>query len=363
MAYSSDIRVKELIKEAYRKANCKNLKIRWFGESHDDQMNWEDGGLTIQIDGVKSGSCDVGFYFEESCVINGKKINKKPVLLIEGTEGLEMGNTGSAQHARYSHALGPCRFGIIGVLLQAYEAKSGAKTRWDIFEGALIETKKSINGSYLVMDIYDEDLLVDFLKTIDKKNESETNLFIDKIITIMRSQYQKVVSRKRKEWVKDFPIKDFSTKIYLFNLKAFTTSGGRNGHTILGTSLNEKAIFDDKYAILFFRLNQADVNYLKNLKNNKEVNQMFNTKGLIVLNIDDLDFKNKEIEKELNDFKDVYPTDGKNAFKGDYLVNGVAYKGVKRYRLDLTKRLFNALKNKEITIKKKKLDQIGKEIN
>ena len=49
MPYTSDTKVKKKIRHLYREANCKNLKIRWFGESKTDQKLWEPFGFDESI--------------------------------------------------------------------------------------------------------------------------------------------------------------------------------------------------------------------------------------------------------------------------------------------------------------------------
>ena len=315
MAYSSDTKIKEIIKDAYRQANCKNLKARFFGESHDDAKLWEDGGLTMKVDDVEYGSCDFGFYFDMEININGKKCNESPVMLIEGTLGLEMGNTGSAQQARYNHALGPCKFGIIGVLFQAFkEPKTRAVTRWDIFQGAIKESEIN-RGWYLVMDIYDVPLLVELIKALDSKDRDILDSVINTCLDKMNKQFTELKKSSRKKYFHDFPIKGYTSKLYMFNMKAFTTSSARNGHTVLGETMQNITIYDDKYAILFPRLTHNDLKIWYQ-SNGKELKQMKNDIRLLIVTFDDFIFNDKDLEQRVIDFRYVYPTEGKNAASG-----------------------------------------------
>ena len=47
MAYDSDTRVKETLKDISRDAKLKNLILRVFDESNKDQKHWTQGGLTF----------------------------------------------------------------------------------------------------------------------------------------------------------------------------------------------------------------------------------------------------------------------------------------------------------------------------
>ena len=343
MAYSSDTKIKEIIKDAYRQANCKNLKARFFGESHDDAKLWEDGGLTIKAHGTTYGSCDFGFYFNENVSVNGKNCNYNPVMLIEGTLGLEMGNTGSAQQARYNHALGPCRFGIIGVLFQAFrEPKTGAVTRWDMFQGAIKESENN-KGWYLIMDIYNLPLLVELIKALDSKHKIKLDNVIDKVLDEMRKQFEELVKTSRKKYVSDFPIKGYTSKLYMFNMTAFTTSKARNGHTVLGETVQNLTIFDDKYAILFPRLTHADLKIWWKSKG-KELQQMKNDLRLLIVTFDDFIFKDKDLENKVINFRHVYPTEGKHAKEG-----------IHKKKNKLKKDLINAIEKNKILIDINKL--------
>ena len=75
LLYSSDTQIKNLIKECYRKANCNNLKIRWFGESNDDQELWEDGGLTFKFEGKHMVLVMLGF-IQKKTIFNEKEIDE-----------------------------------------------------------------------------------------------------------------------------------------------------------------------------------------------------------------------------------------------------------------------------------------------
>ena len=99
MAYSSDSKVKRKLLEIHQEAKLKNLKPRWHEESNDDQKLWNDGGLTFSHDGFEYGSNDFGWYLDKPSMINGIKSKTTPVVIVEGTKGINSGNTGSAQFA------------------------------------------------------------------------------------------------------------------------------------------------------------------------------------------------------------------------------------------------------------------------
>ena len=73
MAYDSDTRVKETLKDISRSANLKNLILRVFDESNDDQKPWQYGGLTFENGEILYGSNDAGWFLKKPYLIDNFK--------------------------------------------------------------------------------------------------------------------------------------------------------------------------------------------------------------------------------------------------------------------------------------------------
>jgi hypothetical protein len=84
MAYSSDEIIKREIIDTLG-YETKGIKLRIFPQSsNEDQKPFSEGGLTFGFEGVSYGSCDAAWYVDEKWVdgLNGKEINKKPVIAL-----------------------------------------------------------------------------------------------------------------------------------------------------------------------------------------------------------------------------------------------------------------------------------------
>ena len=125
--------------------------------------------------------------------------------------------------------------------------------------------------------------------------------------------------------------KNFKSKIYFFNFKSFTDSSVRNGHTILGETMQNISIFG-KYGILFPRMNHEDINNLNKRVSNKEWQQLKNHKDLVIITYDDLEFLDQNIKDGLDKIYSVHPMTDKN------------YPGIIKLKIKLVKNYFNQLK-------------------
>jgi len=106
MAYTSDLRVKNLIKEIDLDIRqCINnqeinklLDLRIFDESDEDAVLYDKGGLSFLDPNTQTelGSNDAGWF------LNGNE----PLVIVEGTFGTERGQFGDGQLNRVSHSLG-----------------------------------------------------------------------------------------------------------------------------------------------------------------------------------------------------------------------------------------------------------------
>ena len=132
MAYSSDEIIKrEILDTLGHETN--GIKLRIFPQSsNEDQKPFSEGGLTFGFEGVSYGSCDAAWYVDEQWVdgLNGKEINKKPVIALEGTDALSRNSAGNALYQRFHHALGGVKNGIVGVY---YLKKGNQKIQPDLY--------------------------------------------------------------------------------------------------------------------------------------------------------------------------------------------------------------------------------------
>jgi len=327
MAYDSDTRVKNKLKEISRAAKLKYLTLKVFDESNEDQKHWTNGGLTFGPLDCRFGSNDAGWFLEKPYVINHKKISDfSPVLLVEGSYGTEAGNTGSAQYARFSHALGAVKEGFIGVYFipfkSIYRKKDGAETtayvRYDMIYAAL-NASGIEKGEYLFMDAYDEDLMKEFLEVLDEGNKDKIHEMIIKIKRIMKEFADKHNAGDKRSYLYT---QDKIGKLLMFNVVAFSAynfrtktkyKAGRfrNGHTIVGDALITLYWHKKEVDMIFPRFTNDDCKELDKL-NQKEWRLLRNTSGIRVITFDDLEFKDKTLKKELFDFKDTLPLLGNN---------------------------------------------------
>jgi len=334
MAYDSDIRVKENLKDISRNAKIKNLKIRAFDESNEDQKHWTKGGLTFGPENCLFGSNDVAWFLEKPYVVNNNQIsNLTPVLVVEGSYGTETGNTGSAQYARFSHALGAVIDGFIGVYFIPFEStyrksdgtESTAYVRYDMLYAAL-NVSDIEKGEYLFIDAYDLNLMTELLEAVDDGNKDKIKMVIQKVKEIMKSFADRHDATKHKKYVYNC---DRVGKLLMFNVVAFSDfnfrtntkykSGRfRNGHTIVGDALKNIYWHKKPFDLILARFTHKDCKKLDSFKK-KEWLLLRTFKNLRIITLDDLEFNDKELEKELYLFLDVLPLLNDNLVKKNVL--------------------------------------------
>ena len=338
MAYSSDTQVKNVLMDIGRKANLKNLIIRCFSESHYDQLHWTEGGLTFGSKNCLYGSNDVGFFYNKPYFKNKKKVyDKTPALIIEGTYGTRKGNTGSAQHARFSHSLGVAIEGFVGIYFIPFESiyrkangkQQKAYVRYDMLQAA-INVSNLEKGQYLFVDANNESLMIDILKAFDSEDEQKINLIIIKVKKIMQDFIDA-------NWPKKLPLL-FNNKrigkLLMFNVVNFSNinfrtkekykSGRfRNGHTILGTVLTLSYLFSDKPLDLILpRFTNEDCKLLDSFQK-KEWLLLRAQKNINIVTLDDLEFKNSLLKNELYSFLDTLPLLGNALLKKNRLAKEI----------------------------------------
>jgi len=335
MAYDSDARVKNSLKEISRKSNLKNLELRIFDESNDDQKHWTKGGLTFGPIECLYGSCDAGWFINKPYYKDDKLIyNKTPFLIVEGSYGTESGNTGSAQYARFSHALGACKEGFIGVYYIPFKSiyrkgdstNTTAKVRPEMMYAAL-NASQIEKGEYLIMDAYDEELMIDFLKILDEGNQERINNFLDIIKqkmkkfadeNIVRCRDNNLYDNKRVGRLLMFNVVAFSSYNYRTGQK-YRAGRFRNGHTILGDGLITRYRFKKEIDIVLPRFTHNDCKKLDESKQ-KEWLLLRTFEGINIVTLDDLDFDNDDIKRELYNFLDNLPLLGDNLKKKNQFV-------------------------------------------
>lgn len=263
MAYTSDLRIKNYIKDVDRDVRiilekeglAKHLYLRVFDESNEDAKMWEDGGLAFSdpITGDKLGSNDAGWFID----------NNIPLVIVEGTYATERGQFGDGQLNRFSHSLGVALNGYLGVTLIPYIGQSFVKegARKDIISkkinysngllhkgmvtGAL-GISRSNTGKYLIIDPYDEALLGELVinAVLDHfKKENKLDEIISGIINHMEKYLGKSIYGARSaQTIKTLyddkkGIISENARFYTQNLFALTTSTKRDGHGLLGKNL------------------------------------------------------------------------------------------------------------------------------
>ena len=316
----------------------KNLILRVFDESNDDQKPWQYGGLTFENGEILYGSNDAGWFLKKPYLIDNKKISDfTPVLLVEGSYGTETGNVGSAQYARFSHALGPVKEGFIGVYFIPFESsyikKDGssvrAYVRYDMLYAALnaSETEK---GEYLFIDAYNKELMKRFLAILDKGDKKEIEQIIKEIKNKMKTFADSHSSADKRKYLYN---NSRIGKLLMFNVVAFSAfnfrkkvkykSGRfRNGHTIVGDALVTSYWHKKPVDFIFPRFTHQDCKNLDMFKK-KEWLLLRQIKNLNIVTLDDLEFQDENLKRELYNFIDTLPLLGRDLLKKGELSNKI----------------------------------------
>lgn len=341
MAYDSDTRVKETLKEISRNVKLKNLYLRIFDESNEDQKHWTKGGLTFGPETCFYGSNDAGWFLKKPYMINNKKISDfTPVLIVEGSYGTETGNTGSAQYARFSHTLGVVRDGFIGVYFipfeSTYRKADGSETtaflRYDMIYAALNASNVE-KGEYLFIDAYNTKLMEEFLKILDEGDKDKIRDIIQKIKDIMKSfadahsaaeERRYLYNNKRIGKLLMFNVVSFSAFNFRTNTK-YKAGRFRNGHTIVGDALINRYWHNKPLDLVLARFTHQDCKKLGSFKK-KEWLLLRTFKDIKIITLDDLDFKDENLRKELYNFLDELPLLGESLIKKNKLA-GRIYEG------------------------------------
>lgn len=307
MAYSSDEIIKREIIDTLG-YETKGIKLRIFPQSsNEDQKPFSEGGLTFGFEGVSYGSCDAAWYVDEKWVdgLNGKEINKKPVIALEGTDALSRNSAGNALYQRFHHALGGVKNGIIGVY---YLKKGTQKIQPDLFGMAYFASKVE-KGKYLVID--DLSVVKDLLDCYHDPVafSAYVDAYLAKMYEIFNAKFQqfyngdwKEFAKKRSTIIKD----DYVIKYAGRSRRNFTDGSQRAGHIAVGEMFLTKYYFyDKKFYYLFPKMTREDIEILdKNKDTDKEWFLLRNEPNVFVKTIDDIEGVDKNIKKKLLQIKD-----------------------------------------------------------
>ncbi len=334
MAYTSDSRIKNILKEIHEEVKIllrefnldSRLKLRIFDESSEDNILFEEGGLSFKdpLTGNNLGSNDAGWTIDDII----------PLVIVEGTFGTERGQFGDGQLNRFSHSLGVALNGYIGVTFVPYRGESytkkDTKKNLDIvtkqinveyatihkgmLTGALRICDTEKNGYFLVMDPYNKKELITLITEATKNYFKVTNNLpqcIDKQISFMRKELgNNKYGSKSKQIIYKMSDKNGNTisdwsRLFTQNFEALTTSQKRDGHGLLGKVLIDMHFPTiGKFYAIFIRLTSNEISLMRK-RRAKEFQYIDNHPLIEVRCIDDLIFDDKSLEKEIRDIKSI----------------------------------------------------------
>lgn len=308
MAYSSDEIIKREILDTIGH-EIKGINLRIFPQSsNEDQKAFSEGGLTFGFKGVSYGSCDAAWYVDEPWIdgFDGKKINKKPVIALEGTDALSRNSAGNALYQRFHHALGGVKNGIIGI----YYLKKGAQKIQPDLYGMAYFASKIEKGKYLITNDLSvvKDLLecyhdpVAFSAYVDAYLEKMHGIFITKFNTAYGGDWEKF-AEKRSTIIKDDYIIKFAGRMR----RNFTDGSQRAGHIAVGEMFLTKYYFyNKKFYYLFPKMTHQDLEDLDLSKTtDKEWFLLRNEPNVEIKTMDDITGLDKECREALLSIQDT----------------------------------------------------------
>ncbi len=329
MAYTSDLRIKNYIKEVDRKIRRrlrknqldKRLFLRIFDESKEDSKLWEEGGLSFKdpTTGVKLGSNDAGWAIDKT----------EPLVIVEGTCGTERGQFGDGQLNRVSHSLGVAINGYLGVMIVPFHGQSFIKkgTKKDILSKKInysiaalhkglvavaLNVSTQFKGKFLIIDLYEKntlEMLVYYavLKRFHLPNELDkiVDSVIAKMTTYLKDYQFGAKSRQAIETLYGLKnnILAKNVRYYTQNLAALTTSAKRDGHGLLGKNLIELYASKNIRYSIFIRLTKKDIDFLKR-RSSKETTFLFKNPRIKVKCFDDLIFEDLKLQDKVQKMRD-----------------------------------------------------------
>jgi hypothetical protein len=328
MAYTSDLRVKNILKDINEDIQSvlsgygleNKLLLRIFDESKEDSWSWDVGGLSFKdpVTGDLLGSNDAGWYVEPST----------PIVIVEGTFGTERGQFGDGQLNRVSHSLSVALNGFIGVTFVPYKGQSFVKKgknrevsnkinyqNGNLHKGmatVALNYSKSNSGKFLIIDTYDRNTLRDLVveATLNHFNlNNNLDLKIKNILETMKNylgnsaygaRSNQTISTLYAETGEEL---DCQSRFYTQNIAALTTSSKRDGHGLLGKNLIEIYSTDKIIYSIFIRLGKEDIAALARRKS-KEFTHLTNNSRVRVLCFDDLIIDDPQLRLKMVAFKE-----------------------------------------------------------
>lgn len=331
MAYASDARIK---RDLRRIGNQGKLKLRVFDESHEDHKPWRDGGLRFGI----YGSNDGVWYTDEQWKdpLTGEICDKRPMVVVEGSYGTERGNIGSAQYARFHHALGGVIRGLIGIYFvpeRSFYYRGGiqhvATWRIDLVYGCLGASDFHAPGKYLMIDAYNPALLKELVQAYgfdDKPRQEELITQINEHMkTYADRTYYRTYGTSDPNAAFKNPRRNYAYsndrigKILKHNVKAFTDARYRNGHIIVGEALLLRYWAKKEVDLILPRFTAEDCRMLDK-REQKEWKLLRSRAEIRVVTFDDLVFQDSSLERDIIDIRDKLPLKGNTLIKMNAIV-------------------------------------------
>lgn len=308
MALSSDEIIKrEIIDQVGYESN--GIKLRIFPQSsNEDQKPFSEGGLTFGFKNVSYGSCDAAWYTDEEWIdgLNGKKINQKPIIALEGTDALNRNSGGNALYQRFHHALGAVKNGVVGIY---YLKKGKQKIQPDLFGMAYFASKVE-KGKYLIIDDLSivKDLLEKhkdkeaFFKYIDEYLEKMYEYFIKKFNIAYGGDWN-VFAEQRSTILRDGYVIKYAGRMR----RNFTDGSQRAGHIAVGEMFLTKYYFyKKKFYYLFPKMTHEDLLVLDRSKTtDKEWFLLRNEPNVEIKTVDDIIGLSESIKKSLLSIQDT----------------------------------------------------------
>lgn len=295
MAYTSDRRVKNLLKDIHLEIMeelkplglSEQLKLRIFDESKEDDLLWEEGGLTFSdpITKHKYGSNDCGWYYLDKNIA-------VPVVVVEGTFGTEHGQFGNGQLNRLSHSFGVAKNGYVGVYFVPFNGESYKKnTSWSRLQCqvarckvmpdaiiAALNLNKKVEGRYFFIDAYDTDTLKQlvinkFLQMIGRENSYEVveNNILKKMQSIAETKKTNRSATTNNAFYSDGTPVNGHVRIFNHNFEALTTAQKRDGHGMFGRVIADIQTTGMPEICIYLRLDSKEIELLRKRKSKELV--------------------------------------------------------------------------------------------
>lgn len=331
MAYASDARIK---RDLRRIGTQGKLNLRVFDESHEDHKPWKEGGLRFGIYGSNDGAWYINERWKDP--ITGEICEKRPVIVVEGSYGTERGNIGSAQYARFHHALGAVIRGLIGVYFipeRSYYYRNGiehvAKWRLDLVYACLGASKLHAPGKYLMIDAYNPALLKKLVEAYGFDDKSKQDHLISQITKHMQTYadkaYYETYGTTDPNAAFRAPRRNYVDtgerigKILKHNVKAFTDARYRNGHIIVGEALILRYWSGKEVDLILPRFTSEDCKMLDK-REQKEWKLLRSRPDIRIVTFDDLIFQDRSLERDLVDIRDKLPLKSNTLIKMNAII-------------------------------------------